>query len=318
MNKLRTIFMGTPDFAVPSLLVTAEMTDLIAVFCGQDLGKGRGLELAECSVKKAAQKLNVPIVQPTALLNEVETIKALKPDLIIVVAYGKLLPKSILDIPRLGCWNIHASMLPEFRGAAPVQWSLIHGRCKTGVTLMQMDVGMDTGPIILQKDCDIDYGDNVTILMEKLSRIGSYLLAESFELLRINKLPKPVKQPNLLASRAPILKKEDGLIDFSNYAYVVRNHIRGVDPWPGAHTYALINGERTLVKLFCPEVYMMNQYEMNKEDPGTIVGVSKAAIRISCGRGYIYIYELQLPSRKRLPAFDVCNGAGLKVGSVLG
>ena len=237
---MRTVFMGSPEFAVPCLLALHEATEVVAVVSQPDRPSGRGLTLLPPAVKVKALELGLPVLQPTALRpaksNFVQELAALQPELVVVVAYGRILPPEALAVPPRGCWNVHASLLPRYRGAAPIQWALIRGESVTGVTLMQMDAGMDTGPTLLRRELVIEPADTSGTLHHKLSQIGGELLSHGLAELQAGTLPAAVAQDAAAATMAPLLDKEHGRADFTRDAAALVGQLRGVDPWPGGFT----------------------------------------------------------------------------------
>src|SRR5262245_49784254 len=237
MSKLRVVFMGSPEFAVPCLEALLETEEVLAVVTQPDKPAGRGLGVQAPAVKVRALAAGLPVLQPPSVRKPpfTEVLAPLSPDLAVVVAYGKILPPELLAAPRLGCINVHASLLPRYRGAAPIQWAIIRGERETGVTLMQMDVGMDTGPILLQRALAIDEQITAGALAPKLATLGAALLKEGLLQLETGTL---VAQPqdSALATVAPLLDKEAGRVDFAAGARAVCNRVRGCDPWPGGFT----------------------------------------------------------------------------------
>ena len=237
-KNMRIIFMGTPEFAVPSLKALIESEDkVIAVVTQPDKPKGRGLEVVPPPTKVLAEKHGISVLQPQKIKTEefFNELQKFNPDLICVVAYGKLLPKNILDMPPHGCINVHASLLPKYRGAAPINWAIIRGEKVTGITTMKMDVGMDTGDMLLKREVQIDDEDNGETLSEKLSHVGAELLIDTIRLLKKGEL-QPIPQDHSQATYTPMLEKEHGKIDWEKPAEEIRNLIRGTLPWPGAYT----------------------------------------------------------------------------------
>lgn len=305
----RIIFMGTPDFAVPSLEALIEAGhEIVLVVTQPDKPGGRGLSSRPSAVKEAAIRHGLEVFEPPKLRDEgvVQRLKGLKPDFIAVVAYGKILPESILDIPPKGCINLHASLLPKYRGAAPINRAIINGEKETGVSTMYMDRGMDTGPVLLEEKTAISAMDTALELSMKLSVSGAKLLARTVGLLREGRL-QPAAQDERLASYAPVLKKEDGRIDWTKDAEAVKNLIRGVYPWPGAYTAW---GGKVL-KIHSGKARMDTEAD---GPPGAVVDVSEGKIIVACGRGVFEIAELQPESKKRMAAGDFLKGYRLKKG----
>jgi methionyl-tRNA formyltransferase len=240
----------------------------------------------------------------------VETLLELEPDVVVVVAFGQILPKKLLDIPRLGCINVHASLLPRYRGAAPLNWCIINGETETGVTTMLMDVGLDTGAMLVKKKTAIGWDEDTQSLHDRLCILGADALDETLDLLLAGKLvPEP--QDDSLSSYAPMLKKGDGRIDWNTDSRTVRNMVRGMSPWPGAFT--LLDGK--LLK-----IYRVRAAEDSGEgaEPGTILSAGRDGIDVACGKGRIIIEELQLEGRKKLSSVEFLSGWKLQPGLVLG
>lgn len=310
MTGLRIIFMGTPEFACPTLQALIDGDDeIIAVVTQPDRPKGRGQQLAPPPVKELALQHGLPVLQPLKLrLPEVvEQLQQLAPDLIVVVAFGQILPKSVLEIPRHGCINVHASLLPRWRGAAPINWCLISGDSETGVTTMQMDVGLDTGDMLLKRAIPIEADDDARTLHDKLSQVGATALMETLEKLADGTLTAE-KQDDSLTCYAAMLKKEDGELDWSLSATELLNLIRGMNPWPGTFTH--LDGK--LVKVF------KGKTAEGSGIPGTVLRSGRDGIEVACGSGSLILLELQLEGKKRLPAAEFLAGCRLEPGTKLG
>ena len=302
--------MGTPEFAVPSLQTLIDSGDeIVAVVCQPDKPKGRGLELSSPPTKVLAEKHGIPVLQPQKIKTEefFNELKKFGPDLICVAAYGKILPKNILDLPPHGCINVHASILPKYRGAAPINWAIIRGEKITGITTMKMDEGMDTGDMLLKKEIPIEDEDTGETLSQKLSLIGAELLIKTIKLLKEGRL-NSIPQDNSQATYAPMLKKEDGKIDWSKSAEEVRNLIRGALPWPGAYT--TLDGK--LLKIY------KASFSGDAENPGEVIKSDSGILRVATGSGALDILELQIEGGKRLKAEEFLRGRRVKEGSVLG
>lgn len=316
---MRTVFMGSPDFAVPSLVALAACTEVVAVVCQPDKPAGRGLELLPPAVKQKASELGLPVLQPQFLRPHksdfVQVLSALAPDLVVVTAYGKILPSEVLRIPRLGCWNVHASILPKYRGAAPIQWALLRGESETGVTLMQMDEGMDTGAMLLKQTLPIQDSDTSGTLHDSLSHLGAGVLGDGLRLLLDGKVPAAVAQESAQATMAPKLEKEHGRLDFTRSTSQVLAQLRGVDPWPGAFTTLPAAGtgaESVILKVFS------GGKSAGRGAPGQVLGVDRQGLHVACGDGAVALCELQLPGRKRMAALALTSGFAVPVGSILG
>lgn len=310
MTGLRIVFMGTPEFACPTLATLfARKEQVVAVVTQPDRPKGRGQQTLPPPVKSLALEHGVSVLQPVKvrLPESVEEIRALEPDLIVVVAFGQILPKALLDIPRLGCINVHASLLPRYRGAAPLNWCIINGESETGVTTMMMDVGLDTGDMLLKKVTPIDPDETTQALHDRLSVLGAELLAETLDQLVRGELT-PEKQDDAITCYAPMLKKEDGLIDWEKESGRVKDQVRGMTPWPGAFSYL----DDKLVKLYRVEL------ASGSGVPGTVLSACRNGIEVACGKGSVLITELQLEGKKRLPAAEFLAGCRLEPGTLLG
>ena len=310
MAKLRLVFMGTPAFACPTLQRLIERgEDILAVVTQPDRPKGRGQQLAPPPVKVLAERHGIPVMQPAKVRAPefIELMKELAPDLIVVIAFGQILPKTLLEIPRHGCINVHASLLPRYRGAAPINWCIINGETETGVTTMQMDVGLDTGDMLLKKSTPIDPEEDSSSLHDRLAAIGAEALAETLDLLLAGGLV-PAKQDDALSCYAAMLKKEDGLIDWGKGAQAIKNLVRGVTPWPGAFTH--LHG-KTL------KVYRVGVAN-GSGAPGTVLRADRNGLEVACGSGSVVLEELQLEGRKRLAATEFLAGYKIEPGVVLG
>jgi methionyl-tRNA formyltransferase len=304
---MKTIFLGTPAMAVPFLDALAKKSDIQAVITTPDQPAGRGYALKAPEVKVAAEHLNFPVLQPENLKEEsaVSQFRSLGADVGVVVAYGKILPKEVLAIPKYGFLNVHFSLLPKYRGAAPIQWALVNGETETGVTLFWLDEGMDTGPIFLQKKLPIHPDDDAESLRNKLVSLGVSSLVEALELLEQGELKKEPQKG--FSTRAPILKKEDGQIDWTKPALAIRNQLRGMTPWPGAHT-----GGLKVLKLKVVE-------ESDNGVPGTVIRlVTGEGPVVKCGRNSLVLLQVQPEGKKAMPAWSWWQGARLKLGDRIG
>lgn len=306
------IFMGTPEFAVPTLQALLDHGEHIAaVICQPDRPKGRGRKVQPPPVKVLAEQHNIPVLQPTKIRTEEfhNELLTYKPDLFVVTAYGRILPESLLNLPPLGTINVHGSLLPKYRGAAPVQRAILNGDEQTGITIMQMDAGMDTGDILLPKILPITPDDTATTLAVKMSALGGTLLIQALDLLRADSLP-PTVQNDAFATDAPMLAKDEAPIDWSQSAQQISCQIRGLDPWPKATTTL---GEKWL-RPFKP-VVIENRTE---EKPGTIIAISKQAITVATGTGKLIFSEIQFEGKKRMAVESFILGFKLEIGQVLG
>ncbi|MBW6519706.1 MAG: methionyl-tRNA formyltransferase [Desulfoarculaceae bacterium] len=293
-TSLRIIFMGTPDFAVPALhKLLAGPDEIVAVITQPDRPKGRGKKLSPPPVKVAAELAGIPVLQPTRLRTAefTDTLKSYRPDLIIVAAYGRMLPDSILELPRLGCINIHGSLLPRHRGAAPIQWAVIKGDQQAGITIMQMDAGMDTGDILLQAAIPVSTDETAGSLFTKLAELGGSTLMQALDLPRLDKLSR-TRQDHSLATAAPPLTKEDGCLDWNQPAAKLHCLIRGLDPWPGA--YSFVNGHR--FRFFAPEIV----HKESRQAAGTLLLADTQGLLITTARDCLLIKEIQPEGKKRM------------------
>ena len=310
---MRIVFFGTPDFAVlPLKKLLDSGHEVAAVITQPDRQSGRGRRVKPCPVKVEALNAGLKIMQPLrARAPEfVDELKSLNPSIIIAVAYGQILPPDIIDMPEFGCVNIHASLLPKYRGAAPVNWAIINGEETTGITIMLMDEGMDTGPVLLQEEVKITPDDTAASLLERLSEIGADLLVPAIEGLEKGSI-KPAAQSEG-ASYAPIMKKADGLINWSNPADELSYFIRGMNPWPGA--YSFIEKERVKILKAMPD----NSVEgvvCNEKEGGVIVRADKGGLLICTGRGSLSILEIQPSGKPAMPVKAFLQGRKLKEGT---
>lgn len=306
------VFMGTPSFSVPFLdALLEDGRDVRAVVTQPDKPRGRGQRLALSPVKGLAQKHDIPVLQPTKLSEPsfVESIKALHPVYIVVVAYGRIIPSVILSIPEKGCINVHASLLPEYRGASPIQWAIIKGSRVTGVTTMLMSETLDAGDILLQEKVTIDIADSAGSLSRKLSDTGVPLLIKTLNGLdRGEIVPQP--QDYGKASYAPLLKKEDGLIDWEDKSINIYNRIRGFDPWPGAYTF--YKGNRW--GIWKSEI-MERRPVMNK--PGEVIEIKPDGIVVVTGDGALKITGMQVAGKKRMTIEECLRGYKVEAGVIL-
>ncbi len=310
MTGWRTIFMGTPDFACPTLQKLIERGEnLVAVVTQPDRPKGRGQRLMPPPVKELAEKNGIPVYQPLKVRDPafVDIICGLKPDVIVVVAFGQILPKGLLDIPQHGCINVHASLLPRYRGAAPLNWCIINGETETGVTTMMMDVGLDTGDMLLTRKTLLDENEDIVSLHDRMSMMGADLLAETLDRLALGDLvPQP--QNNADSCYAPMLKKEDGIINWHTDARTIHNLVRALAVWPGACTTI---GDQVL-KIFRTRV------GTGSGVPGTVLQASRGNFEVACQSGTLFLQELQLAGKKRLDSASFLAGYPVSVGALLG
>jgi methionyl-tRNA formyltransferase len=310
---LRVVFMGTPDFAAASLAALAACPDLALplVVCQSDKPRGRSPEPQAPPVKVLAARLGLPVFQPRSLRkgDAADVIAAARPDVIVVAAYGKILPAALLDIPRFGCLNVHASLLPELRGASPIQWAIVSGLARTGVSIMKMDEGLDTGPVLARADVPIGADDDASSLHDRLMELGAGLLVPTLRAWARGELT-PVPQEAERATYAPLLSRDSGRVDWAWPAARLANLVRGLHPWPGS--FAFWQGR--LLKLFPPAQALSGEAGA---PPGTVLAVGRDHLDVACGEGVLRLRELQLEGRKRLCVADFLNGCALHVGEAL-
>lgn len=308
---MKIVYMGTPDFAVPALEALAAAGHEIGYVVTQpDAVRDRGKKIKMTAVKEKALELGLTVLQPERVKKDVEffqQIKAYEPDLIAVAAYGQILPKEILDLPRLGCVNIHGSLLPRFRGAAPIQRAILEGDEETGITIMYMEEGLDTGAMLAKRSTPIDK-KNGAQLHDELAEIGAELLLETLPKLEAGEL-QGEKQKEEDSTYAPMISKKDGEIDFTKSSQEIERLIRAFDPWPGAFT--TYNGK--LLKIWQAEVRPAE----NVATPGTITDVLDDGIEISTGGGTLIAKVIQLPGKKRVSVKDYLRGNGIEKGAIL-
>jgi methionyl-tRNA formyltransferase len=311
-SRPKIIFLGTPQFAVPTLrTLIYEKHEILSVVTQPDRPKGRGQKLTPSPVKILAKENNLTILQPKRLDDSfLNLLLALKPDLLIVVAFGQIIPGKVLSSAKWGGINIHASLLPKYRGSAPIQWAVINNEKKTGLTTMFMDEGLDTGPILKQQEVDILEGETAGDLHDRLSSLAPGLLVKTLEGLA-NGTIKKRKQDNSLATYAPKLTKDQGMINWSWPVERLYGLIRGLDPWPGAFTYY----NETMLKLF--GCFLADEKE-TVSVPGQIKSLTERGLEIETGQGSILVEEIQAPGKKRLPVKEFLKGSKLSVGSILG
>jgi methionyl-tRNA formyltransferase len=308
MSGLRVIFMGTPEFACPTLQKLVDRSEqVVAVVTQPDRPKGRGQRLMPPPVKELAVRHQIPVYQPVKVRDPefVEIIRSLAPDVIVVVAFGQILPKSLLDIPPLGCINVHASLLPRYRGAAPLNWCIINGETETGVTTMLMDVGLDTGPMLLKQSTPVDRNENIVSLHDRMSTMGAELLSETLDGLAAGTIV-PQEQEGSQSCYAAMFKKEDGRIDWNRDAGSIHNQVRGLAAWPVAYTFL----DDQVLKVYRTRVASGNGL------PGTVLQADKQGIEVACQKGSLIIEELQLAGKKRLEAASFLAGYTITAGKL--
>lgn len=308
---MRVLFMGTPDISTGCLQkLIDEKYEIIGVVTQPDKPQNRGKKLGMPPVKELALKYDIPVYQPLKAREDgfVETLKELNPDIIVVVAFGQILPKSILDIPKLGCINVHVSLLPKYRGAAPINWVIINGEQKTGVTTMYMDEGLDTGDMILTEEFDLN--DEITAgeLHDKMRDIGADVLIKTLNQIENGTAPR-IPQNHEEFTYAPIMNKSLGKIDWSKSAREIHNLIRGVNPWPSAYT----NYKDSTMKIWKTEVLNEN----SDKEPGTILEVDKDGMKVSTKDDVILVKEIQMPGKKRVLVSEYIKGNSIDIDTIL-
>lgn len=308
---MKIVFMGTPEFAIPCLEALKNAGhELLAVFTQPDKPKGRKLEICPPPVKVKAMEMGLPVYQPATLKDgeALNILKQLNPEIIVVAAYGKILPKEILELPKFGCVNVHASLLPRHRGASPIQWAIISGDKKTGITIMQMDEGLDTGDILNTAAIDIYPDEDAQSLHDRLSILGAELLCKTLPKLESG-LITPQKQDDNKATYAPIINREMGKLDFTRPAMELYNLIRGFNPWPAAFT--TISGKRL-------KIYKSSLGGTTKFKPGTAV-TDGQRLKVACGDGVLLEFlEVQPEGSKRMTAAEYLRGHSINTGEKLG
>ncbi|SHE60145.1 methionyl-tRNA formyltransferase [Clostridium fallax] len=309
---MNIVFMGTPDFAVPSLKGLIEKFGVKAVFTQPDRPKGRGKKLAMSPVKEVALENNIPVYQPISIRKEpevIEKLREMKPDFIIVVAFGQILPKEVLEIPKYACINLHASLLPKYRGAAPINWAIVNGEKVSGNTTMLMDVGLDTGDMLLKNQIEITDEMTAGELHDKLMESGSSLLVETIEKMVKGEIT-PIKQEDDKSCYASMINKDLAKINWKDDALTIHNLIRGFNPWPIAHT---LYGDKAM-KVYESEV----ANGKTDKEPGTILEVSKKGIEVATGSGILLIKKVQFPNGKPLTIEQYLNGNDMDKTIILG
>ncbi len=314
MAALRIIFMGTPELAAASLrtLLREPAVQIVAVVTQPDRPKGRDLKLQPSPVKQVALDAGLLVLQPEKARDEkfIAELRTLQPELVAVAAFGQILPKAILDLPRLGCLNVHTSLLPKYRGASPIQSAILNGDAETGVTIMLMDVGLDTGDILTQTTTSIRDEDNAATLHDRLAELGAALLVETIHGLVDGKL-HGFKQDNALATHVAKIRKEDGNIVWNQSARAIWNRIRAFTPWPGAFTYLSAQPKPVLLKIQGAEVVSING------NAGEVLSADKSGIVIGCGEGALRVTILQREGGRRMSAQEFLAGNPLPPGTKL-
>ena len=310
---MKIVFMGTPDFASGTLeALIAAGHEITAVYTQPDKPKGRGKEVQMTPVKMVALEHGIPVYQPRRIREaaEVEILRKIPADIFVVAAFGQILSQEILDMPKFGCVNIHASLLPKYRGAAPIQWAVIDGEEKTGITIQQMNAGIDTGDILYVKEYILDTKETGASLFDKLMVLGAEAIVEALPLIEAGKII-PVPQNEAEATHAAKLTKQLGELDFTKSAVVLERLIRGLNSWPSAYT--LFRGKQ--LKIWEAEV--VDEIQADAE-PGTVIAVDKQSITVAAGEGGLQILELQIEGKKRMACKDFLLGYPVSVGEKLG
>lgn len=310
---VKAVFFGTAEIACPSLEVLAEsgFAKVVAVVSQPDKPRGRDLKVQPTAVKELALKLEIPVLQPERARNEnfLTELRALAPDVIVVMAYGQILPAALLEIPPHGCVNIHTSILPKYRGAAPIQWAILNGDIETGVTLMKMDAGMDTGPMIAIARTPITEDDNAETVHDRLALLGATLLAERLPAYLDGSL-KPIPQPEG-ATHARKITKEDGRLNWKEPAQALWNRVRALTPWPGTFTYIPAEPKPTMLKVWKAKP------TGGMGAPGEVIAADKGRLVVACGADALELLEVQREGGKRLAARDFVLGSPIRVGQRL-
>ena len=298
---MRIVFAGTPDFAVPCLRAAAQRGEVVAAYTQPDRPAGRGRGLTPPPVKLEAVSRGIPVLQPETLKSPESqaTLRALAPDLMVVVAYGLILPRAVLGIPKYGCWNVHASLLPRWRGAAPIQRAIEAGDAQTGVCLMQMEAGLDTGPVLLSQSTPIAEDDTGGRLHDRLAELGAQVLADGLGLLRAGICPVPQPQPAQGVTYAHKLQKEEARLDWSQPAIALVRKVRAFEPWPVAE--AVVAGERLRIH------GAVAVEQAHGAAPGTLLDASRAGLDIACGEGVLRLRVVQRDGGKAITAADWLN-----------
>ncbi|MEE2788126.1 MAG: methionyl-tRNA formyltransferase [Myxococcota bacterium] len=308
LDGLRVLFMGTPDFAVPTLAGIVDAgCDVVGVVSQPDRPKGRGRQVSATPVAHFARARGLPVYQwPRLNQSSYETVRQLEPDVTVVIAYGKILPQRYLDLPKFGCLNVHASLLPRLRGAAPIQWAVIRGHRQTGITIMRMDAGMDTGDIGVQLETDIGPHETAGELHDRLASLGATALVQALDLLVAARLEFRGQRHDA-ATMAPRLSKSDGLLDWTQSAQVIHDHVRGMSPWPGAY----VPGPDGAWK-----IHEVRVRDVSGE-PGDVVQITDDGPVVGCGTGSVLVTRLQRPGRRPVAGADFLRGTQVDIGCPL-
>lgn len=321
---MKVVFFGTPEFAVPTLQRLAESRhEVLAAISQPDKPKGRGRRMAPTPVKTAAEVHGIQVLQPESVKTDefLAELKALDADVGVVVAYGKILPRRVLDAPRHGCLNVHASLLPKFRGAAPIQWAIVNGETQTGVTIMQMDEGMDTGPIVVKEEVEILEDDDAVSIANMLSLMGAQLLVKTLDRLEDEGGLEKTPQNDDEATRAPLIKRAMAEIDWTRDFESIINLVRGFKPWPKTFT----NLKDMQIKITgmeaCDPAWVPSKSFDERLAPGTVVDIFKGrgfVVKTGGERGVVLVTKVQPEGKQEMGAYDFANGGGIEVGQTLG
>jgi methionyl-tRNA formyltransferase len=314
VHGVRSLFFGTPELSVPSLEALASISTVVGVVCQPDKPVGRGMKLAAPPVKERALAMGLPVVQPLKLRTGefAQWARDQNADVAVVIAYGRILPQDVLDAPRLGCVNLHASILPKYRGAAPITWAVVHGETTTGITLMKMDAGMDTGDMLEIHEIPIGPDETAGELGARISKLGGDVVREDLpRYVRGELVPK--KQNDADATTAPLLEKEMGRVDWSLPAQKVHDHVRGMNPWPMAFTK--LREKRVIVHR---TKVVAGAIAAPPSKPGTVVLADKSRVVVACGEGHVGLERAQLEGRKAVTGAELFLGRGIAEGDVLG
>ncbi|MHB9004736.1 MAG: methionyl-tRNA formyltransferase [Coriobacteriia bacterium] len=308
---MRALFFGTPEIAVPALEALHEIAEVVGVVCQPDRPAGRGMTLRPPPVKVAAEKLGLAVHQPKKIKHPplAGWVAERNVDVAVVMAYGRILPQAVLDAPRRGCMNLHASLLPRYRGAAPINWAIARGETETGICLMQMDAGMDTGPVLSVHRITIGSEETAGELADRLAALGATVIRQDLARAVGGQL-SPLPQDESNATHAPMLAKRDGLIDWSLPVEKVHAHVRGMTPWPGAFTHT----RGTTLKVHACSVHGGEADAV----PGTIVLADPTCVLVACGQGLLELVSLQVPGKKAMPAGNMVLGRTVRPGDRLG
>ncbi len=314
---MKIVFMGTPDFAVPALeTLYHSRHEIAAVVTQPDKPKGRGKMMSMPPVKEKALEYGIPVYQPIRVRNDEDffaDLEKINPDVIVVIAFGQILPEKILNLPKFGCINIHASLLPKYRGAAPIQWAVINGDEVSGVTTMQMDIGLDTGDILETATVKLDAKETGGSLFERLSHEGGRLILSTLDKAEAGTL-HPIKQDEAKATHVTMLDKSMGLIDWSMDGAAIERLIRGLNPWPSAYT----KYEGKTLKIWSADVAWDTSNQLTTKSCGQVIKVDKDSFSVRTGKGILVIHELQLEGKKRMDTASFLRGCHLEIGTILG